>query len=93
MNLWHSVKMGAFQASLVVDIGAAVNVLSEKTTKALKRVSRGGRYHLSFCGLTADRFNIIGDVRLPMRLVRNTSVMGLDIYVTSNFSLPFECLL
>ncbi len=41
-----SIKMGACQAFLAVDTGAAVNVLSEKTFKALKPVSRGRRYQL-----------------------------------------------
>ncbi len=43
--------------------------------------------------LTADRLNILGDVRLPIRLGRNTPVMRLDIYVTSISSLPSDGLL
>ncbi len=92
------VKMGACQASLALDTGAAVNVLSEKTFKALKRVSRGERYQLRptdliLCGITTDRLNIVGVVRLPVSLGRNTPVMRLDFYVTSSFSLPSDGLL
>ncbi len=64
------VNMGACQAPLAVDTGADASVLSEKTFKALKRVSRGGRYQrrltdLSLCGVTTDRLNTLGVVRLP----------------------------
>ncbi len=45
------------QASLAVDTGAAVNVLSEKTFQALKRVSRGGRYQ----SLRSNRIVIVPD--------------------------------
>ncbi len=83
------------QASVAVHTGAAVNVFSEKKFKALKRVSRGGRSQLrptdlSLCGVTSDRLNILGVVRLPVSLGRNTLVMRLDFYVTSSFSLPSD---
>ncbi len=73
-------------------------MLSEKTYIALKRMSPGGRYQLrpsdlSLCDVTSDRLNILGVVRLPVSLGRNTSVMRLDFYVTSNFSLPSAGLL
>ncbi len=92
------VKMGACQSSLAVDTGAAVNVLSEKAFKELKCVSREGRYQLrptdpSLCGVTTDRLNILGVVRLPVSLGRNTPVIRLDFYVTSSFSLPSDGLL
>ncbi len=92
------VRMGACQASLAVDTGAAVNVLSEETFKSYKRVSRGGRCQLRptdlrVCGVTTDRLNILGVVRLPVSLGRNTPVMRLDFYVTSSFSLPSDGLL
>lgn len=92
------VKLGPLQASFAVDTGAAVNVLSERTYLALKRASRGGRYQLrpsdlNLCGVTADRLNILGLVSLPVSLERNTPVMRLDFYVTSNFSLPSDGLL
>ncbi len=91
------VKMYVCKASLAIDTVAAVNVLSEKTYKALKYLC-GGRYllrstDLSLCGVPTDRLNILGVVRLPVSLGRNTPVIRLDFYVESSFSLPPDGLL
>ena len=63
--------LGPVRASFAVDTGAAVNVLSEKTYRALKRVSRGGRYRLkpndlNLKGVTNDPLEILGIVCLPV---------------------------
>ena len=56
--------LGPVRASFAVDTGAAVNVLSEKTYRVLKRVSRGGRYRLkpndlNLNGVTNDPLEIL----------------------------------
>lgn len=91
-------KLGPVQASFAVDTGASVNVLSERAYRALKRVSRGGRYRLmpndlNLRGVTSDPLDILGIVRLPVNLGKGTSTMRLDFYVASNFGLPSDGLL
>ena len=91
-------KLGPVRVSLAVDTGAAVNVLSERTYKALKRASRGGRYRLrpsdlNLRGVSSDPLDILGVVRLPVKLGKGTSVMTLNFYVAANFSLPSDGLL
>ena len=91
-------KIGPVRASFAVDTGAAVNVLSEKAYRALKRASRGGRYRLrpndlNLRGVTSDPLDILGIVRLPVNLGKRTVTMHLDFYVASNFGLPSDGLL
>ena len=90
--------IGPVKASFAVDTGAAVNVLSEKSYLALKRAARGGRYPLrptdrNLMGVSSAPLNILGNVRLPVKLGKNTSTIQLDFYVVSNFSLPADGLL
>ncbi len=42
-----SIKMGLLKASISVDTGAAVNVLSEERYLPVKRLSRGSRWSLN----------------------------------------------
>ena len=84
--------LGPVRASFAVDTGAAVNVLSEKTYRVLKRVSRGGRYRLkpnvlNLKGITNDPLEILGIVCLPVNLGKGTATMRWDFYVVSNFGL------
>ena len=91
-------KLGRLKASFAVDTGASVNVLSEESYQALKRVSRGSRWplrphQLNLMGVASERCNILGVVRLPINLGKRTSTMFLEFYVMSNFSLPTDGLL
>ena len=91
-------KLGPLHASFAVDTGAAVNVLSEETYNALKRASRGSRWRLrpndlNLVGVTCDSLDILGVVRLPVSLGKNTPTMRQDFYVASRFSLPSDGLL
>ncbi len=52
------VEIGPLQASIAVDMGAAVNVLSEETYLPLKRVSRGSRWSLNPNDLNIVAVNI-----------------------------------
>ncbi|KAG0729832.1 hypothetical protein GWK47_029518 [Chionoecetes opilio] len=93
-----STKMGRLKASFAVDTSAAVNVLSEKAYLALKRASRGSQWplrpnDLNLMGVTSEPLNILGIIRLPISLGKGTSIMRLDLYVASNFSLPTDGLL
>ena len=93
-----SMKMGPIRASFAVDTGAAVNVLSERAYRALKRASRGSRWllrpnDLNLMGVTNDPLNILGIVRLPICLGKGTSTLRMDFYVASNFTLPSDGLL
>ena len=63
-----SMKRGPIRACFAVDTGAAVNVLSERAYRALKRASRGSRcllrpYNLNLMEVTNDPLNILGIVR------------------------------
>ena len=87
-----SIKMGKAKTALVVDTGAAVNVLSEKAYHALKRAFRGSRLslrpnELNLMNVDSGLLNILGIVRLPISLGKSTSIKRLDFYVASNFSL------
>ena len=93
-----SPKVGRIKASLGIDTGASVNVLSEKAYLALKRASRGNRWplrpnDLNLTGVTSDPLNILGIVSLPIYLGKGTSTLKLDFYVASNFTLPSDGLL
>ncbi|MPC72652.1 hypothetical protein E2C01_066964 [Portunus trituberculatus] len=88
-------KLGPVRASFAVDTGASVNVLSEKAYKALKRASCDSQYclipnALNLKGVTSDLLDILGIVRLPVNLGKDTSTMHLDFNVASNFGLPFD---
>lgn len=90
--------IGKLRLSLAVDTGAAVNVLSEESYRALKRHSRGGKWVLRPCdlnlsGVTGSSLQILGKVTLPVRLSRNSRPFRTDFYVTSNFKLPSDGLL
>jgi len=93
-----STRMGRLQASFAVDTGAAVNVLSERAYQLLKRASRGSRWplrpnDLNLMGVTSEPLDILGIVRLPICLGKGTSIMRLNFYVVSNFSLPTDGLI
>ncbi len=65
---------------------------------ALKCTSRGSRWKLrpndlNLVGVTSDSLKILGVVRLPVTLGKNTPTMRVDFYVTSQFSLPSDGLL
>ena len=90
--------IGYKRASFAIDTGAAVNALSESSYLALKRTSRGGKYPLlptdkHLVGVSKVPLNILGIVRLPVCLRKNSKAMRLDFYVISNFSLPSDGLL
>ena len=90
--------IGKLRLSLAVDTGAAVNVLSEESYRALKRHSRGSKWVLRPCdlnlsGVTGSSLQILGKVTLPVRLSRNSRPFRTDFYVTSNFKLPSDGLL
>ena len=89
------VQLGPLKASFAVDTGAAVNVLSGETFQAQKRVARGSRWSLrpidlNLVGVTSDSLKILGVVRLPISLGKNTPIIRLDFYVASNFALPTD---
>ncbi|RUM27774.1 MAG: hypothetical protein DSY32_05100, partial [Aquifex sp.] len=91
-------RVGKHSLSLAVDTGAAVNVLSEESYKALKRNSRGGRWilrpsDLNLSGVTGSTLQILGKISLPVRLSKATQPIRTDFYVTSNFKLPSDGLL
>ena len=91
-------KLGSTTASIAVDTGAAVNVLSEAAYKNIKRASRGGRWQLRpndlmLRGVTSEPLHILGVVRIPMSLGKGTPDLRLDFYVVSDFSLPADGLL
>ena len=78
-----SAKLGPTMASLAVDTGAAVNVLSERAYQSIKRASRGGRWTLRPNDLLLKSVNnetlkIKGIVRLPMSLGKHTPRLKLD---------------
>ncbi len=90
--------MGKHCSSLVVDTGAAVNVISEEAYKTLKSNSRSGRWilrpsDLNVSGVTGSTLNILGIVYLPIRLSKITQPIKTDFYVTTNFKLPSDGLL
>ena len=93
-----SIKTGRIKASLAVDTGAAVNVLSEKAYHALKHAFHGSRLSLrpndlNLMGVNSELLNILGIVRLPISLGKGTSIKRLDFYVASSFSLPTDGLI
>ena len=92
------VKIGSIRASFAVDTGASVNVLSAASYSELKRASRGSRWPLrppitNLQGVSSVPIDILGIVRLPIKLGNNTTPIRTDFYVISNFSLPSDGLL
>jgi len=72
--------------------------MSERAYQLLKRATRGSRWpfhpnDLNLMGVTSEPLNILGIVRLPVRLRKGTSTMRLNFYVVSNFSLPSDGLI
>ena len=63
-------KMGRVRASLAVDTGGAVNVLSEKTYYALKRAFRGSRLPLRPNDLNLMGVNKKGNFNHSIELLR-----------------------
>ena len=93
-----SMKMGPIRASVAVDTGATVTVLSERGYWALKRALGGNRWllfpnNLNLMGVTSDPMNILGMVRLLICLGKGTSTLRMGFYVASNFTLPSDGLL
>ena len=90
--------LGPLRASLALDTGAAVNVLSERAYQSIKRASRGGKFPLRPNDLVLKSVNnetlsIVGVVTLPVKLGKGTHTLKLDFYVVSSFSLPADGLL
>ncbi len=88
-----STKLADWNAALVVDTGASINVLSEEAFLALKRASRGSRYQLRtsslhLTGVNADVFHILGVARVPVHLGKGTVVINLYFHVLRIFALP-----
>ena len=93
-----STQVGIVKASFAVATHASVNVLSEQSYLALKRVSRGTRWLLrhttnNLMGVSSAPLQISGNARLPVKLDKNTRTIKLDFYVVSDFSLPSDGLL
>ena len=91
-------RLGPVKASLAVDTGAAVNVLSERAYQNIKRASRGSRWSLRpndlvLKSVNNEALNILGIVRLPVSLGKKTTIHKVDFYVVANFSLPTDGLL
>ncbi len=92
------IKIGPLNASLAVGTSAAVNILSDETYLALKRVSRGTHWSLhpndlAIVGVTFNSLKILTIVHLPISLSKNTPVIHLDFYVASSFALQADGLL
>ncbi len=90
--------LGSLNASLAIDTGATVNVMSADAYGALKRASRDCRWSLrpsdlNLVGVSSDSIDIKGIVRLPMRLGEHIPVIREDFYVASNFALLADGLL
>ena len=90
--------LGPVRASLAVDTGAAVNVLSERAYRCIKRASRGSQWplrpnNLWLKSVNNETLHILGIVTLPMSLGKKTNRLKLDFYVVSDFSLPTDGLL
>ena len=78
-----STKMGRVMATLAIDTGAAVNVLSEKAFYALKRPFRGSQLplrpnDLNLMGVNSGPLNILSIVHLPISLGKGTLIIHLN---------------
>ncbi len=91
-------KLGLVRAFLAVDTGPAVYVLSKRSYWNIKHVSHGTQWPLCpndllLKSVNNEALNIIGIVRLPMSLRKDTTSLKLDFYIVSNFSLSTDGLL
>ncbi len=91
-------SVGTLPLFLAVDTRATINVMSENSFRALRRIFRGGRCtllpnDLNVVGVSGSNLEILGNIVLTVNPGKKVCDFRAVFYVTPNFVLPVDAIL